>query len=208
MAGECRRDARLRTGRPEFVARKLLHNEAVVRLVSIKGLNYIIAISPCIWPGFIRLESLALGVACKVEPVPAPALAVSRRGEQAVHHSFESLRRTVGDESLHFFRSGRQARQVEGGAAEQRDLIRRTTRLDAFGLQFRQNELIDRVADPRLLLHYGRGLVGNLLKGPEFALALGERIGGQQQGATGEQSYSDSTHRVPQGVDNRMRRLS
>ena len=50
VAVEARRDARLRIVRPQLVARDLLLDEAVVRLVGIERLDHVIAISPRIRP--------------------------------------------------------------------------------------------------------------------------------------------------------------
>ena len=62
-----------------------------------------------------RLErvGLVLGVAGHVEPVPAPALAVVRRGQQPVDHLGEGVGRLVGQERLDLLRRRRQADQVE-----------------------------------------------------------------------------------------------
>ena len=174
---------------PQFVAGDLLLDEAVVGLVRVEGLDHVIAVAPGIRAGFIGLEALAVGVAGEVEPVAAPALAVLRRGEQAVDHFFESLRRVVGQEGVDFLRRGRQAGEVEGGAAEQRDLVGRLRGLDALGFELGQDEGIDGSCGPTSSVFTTGGVcVFNLLERPEFALALGKRIGGEQQGATGKQS--------------------
>ncbi len=69
----------------EFVARELLDDEAVKRLVLIERADHPVAIFPRMGLGLISLVAAGLGVAGHVEPVTSPALAVMWRGEEAVH---------------------------------------------------------------------------------------------------------------------------
>ena len=55
---------------------------------------------------------LGVGVAGDVEPVPAPALAVMRRGQQPIDDPGEGIRRPVVFERLDFLGGRRQADQV------------------------------------------------------------------------------------------------
>ena len=80
--------------------------------------------------------------------MPRPALAVTRRGEQAVHHFGEGVGRIVVDEGLHFFRCRQQAGKVERGAADQRDFVGRGRGVQTLLLQLRENEGIDIVSNP------------------------------------------------------------
>ena len=82
--------------RIQLVARDLLLDEAVVGLVLVERLDHVIAIAPDVGPRLIALEAFAIGVARQVQPVPRPALAVVRRGEQAVDHFLERIGRGVG----------------------------------------------------------------------------------------------------------------
>ena len=91
----------------EFVAGDLLADETVVRLVLIEGLNYVIPIAPDIGTRFIGLETIGIGISRQVEPVPAPALAILRGGEQTVHYFRECVGRVIGQEPLHVFGRGR-----------------------------------------------------------------------------------------------------
>ena len=143
VPAEARRDPRLRTLRPQFVARDLLLHEAVVRLIAIQRIDHVIAIAPGVRPRFVALEALALRVARQVEPVPSPALAVLRRCQQAIHHLRERIRRLVGDKRIDFGRRRRQSDQVERRAPQQRDLVRGRPRRDRLRLQFRRDEAID-----------------------------------------------------------------
>ena len=106
---------RLRGRQP--VGGNLFENETVVRLVLIETADDIVAVGPGegIKVVLVVAARLALGVAVArhVEPVPTPALAVMRRGEQPFHHLCKRVWRMVVDERLHFFRRGRQADEVK-----------------------------------------------------------------------------------------------
>src|SRR5690348_9211995 len=60
----------------QLVARDLLFDESIVRLVLIEGLNDVIAITPDVRPGLIGFEPCAIGITRKIQPVAAPPLAV------------------------------------------------------------------------------------------------------------------------------------
>ena len=57
--------------------------------------------------------AVGVGVAGQVEPVPAPALAVVRRRQQAIHQALVGVGPRVGDEVVDLLRRRRQAEQVE-----------------------------------------------------------------------------------------------
>jgi hypothetical protein len=66
----------------QLVARDLLDEKAIVRLVGVERLDDVIAVSPGVRPGQILLAlPLRVGVPGQVEPVAAPPLAVARRSE-------------------------------------------------------------------------------------------------------------------------------
>src|SRR5690348_4333388 len=62
--------------RPKLVACDLLLHEPVVRLVIVKGLDHIIAITPGIWVIRVGLIAGAVRVSHHVQPVARPSLAV------------------------------------------------------------------------------------------------------------------------------------
>ena len=68
----------------------------------------------------IDVIAVRVGIAGEVEPLHRHALAVLRRGEQAVHLLFVGVGGFVGEEGFDFAGRGRQAGEVEGQAAEQR----------------------------------------------------------------------------------------
>ena len=89
-----------------------------------------------------------LGVAHQVEPVPGPAFAVVRRGEQPIDDLLVGAGRFVGQKGIDLGRRRRQADQVERHAAQQRALVGRRRRRQAGRFEPRQNESIDRRLDP------------------------------------------------------------
>src|SRR5437762_862569 len=89
MADISSRKARFKILRREFIARDLLADKSIIRLVGIEGVDHVIAIAPDIRTGLIFLKAFALGVTSQVQPMPGPALAVTRRIEQLVHNSLK-----------------------------------------------------------------------------------------------------------------------
>src|SRR5262245_56881597 len=60
----------------KLVTSNLLEQKAVVRFICIECPNHVVAISPGMLA--IRIALLGIGVARQIQPVPRPALAVSR----------------------------------------------------------------------------------------------------------------------------------
>ena len=87
--------------------------------------------------------------------MPAPALPVVGRGEQAVHGLFVRGGRAVGEETLNLFGSGRQTREVQAEPAQECVAVSFRRRLDILALQTRQDETVDRSPHPPGLLHRG-----------------------------------------------------
>ncbi len=197
VAVEAGGDARLGIVGPHLVAGDLLLHEAVVGLVVVEGVDHVVAIAPGIGTRSSALKPSLSAIARQVEPVPPPALAVLRRGEQAVDHFVVGVGRVVGDEGGDLFGSRRQAGEVEGGAAQQCDLIGGRGGLDLLGFELGENELVDGIARPRRMLHGRRRLRLDLLERPEIALPLGEGIGGQERRETNENRQGCSSHASP-----------
>src|SRR5262245_49546028 len=63
----------------EFVARKLFLDETIGWLVVVEGFGHVVAIAPGIGTVAVEFESVGIGEAHKVEPVPRPSFAVVRR---------------------------------------------------------------------------------------------------------------------------------
>ena len=166
-----RRQRGLVLRRREPVAGNLLADELVVRKIVVERLDDVIAIGPrkrvvglilrVVVPVAARVR-----VARHVQPVTAPTLAVSRRGEQAIHHGLESLRRFVRNESIDLGRRRRQAGEVEGRTANQRALIRERRGGHALRFELREHELVEVAFRPlgRVLHHRNRRSFHRLIR--------------------------------------------
>ena len=99
--------------RRQQVAGDLEPDEIRIGHVAIEGLDDPVAVAPGFAEVALRgqLDQVAgIGVADDVEPVPAPPLAIGRRGQQPVHHPREGVGRRVGQERLDLLGGRRQAR--------------------------------------------------------------------------------------------------
>jgi hypothetical protein len=61
----------LQVVRPEFVARDLLLDEPVVRLIGLERLNDVVAVPPGIAVVHVRLEAARIGIPHDIQPVPS-----------------------------------------------------------------------------------------------------------------------------------------
>ena len=159
--------------RSELVGRHLFQDEPVERLVLVEGADDVIAIGPgvritIILPDLLHI-ALGVGVARHVQPVSAPAFAVMRGGQQAVHHLGKGVRRIVGQKILHLLRGGRQADQIERRAADQRALVRQRIGLHVVGFQLGQNEIVNRGLDPVGFLDLRHRRILDGFEGPMIA---------------------------------------
>ena len=92
-----------------------------------------------------------------------------RRGQQAIDECLVRLGARIGEKGVDLIGRGRQARQVEGGPANQRRLPGRRRRCETLGLEPRQHEPIDRVLAPGRVAHRGRLVSTYRLEGPVLA---------------------------------------
>ncbi len=145
-------------GLAKLIGGELLADELIVGQVVVEGRDHVVAIGVGIRIAAVLGEDVALGVgvAGHVEPVPAPALAVGGRGQQAIDHLGVGVGRGVVFERFDLVGRGRQAGQVECRAAQQRAPIgpRRGTQFVVF--QPRENEAIDRAGGPVCVLDWRR----------------------------------------------------
>ena len=172
----------LRVGlRRHQVAGDLLPDEAVEGLVAVQGVDDVVAVAEGVGEGDVLVEAVRVGVAGDVEPVAAPAFAVVGRGEEPVDDPGEGVGALVGQEVLDLgFRRG-QADQVERGAAEKRAPVGWRHRREAAFLEARQDEAIEGMADPVLVLDVGQRRVFDPPERPVFAAgAVVERLGGSR----------------------------
>ena len=82
------------------VAGDLLRDEPVERHVGVHRVDHVVAVLPGVRVGDVPRRAGRLGIAGHVEPVPAPALAELRRGEQAIDDAREGVRRGVLEECV------------------------------------------------------------------------------------------------------------
>ena len=108
----------------ELIGGELLHDELVVAQVGIERRDHVVAVGvgKRIAPILGEHIALRVGVAGHVEPVPAPALAVAGRREQAVDQLRERIGRLVGLERVDLLGGRRNAPEVDRRAADQRSL--------------------------------------------------------------------------------------
>ena len=85
----------------------------------------VIAIAPGVAVGHVLVEAVGVGVAGHVEPVPAPPLAVRRRGQQPIDHPIERVGPIVGEERVNLVGRRRQTGQVERHPANECSLVGR-----------------------------------------------------------------------------------
>ena len=90
--------------------------------VLVKRLDHVVAIAPGIRKDVVFVHAGRVGIARDIEPVPAPTLAILRRGEQPVDDLREGIRGVVRQKLVDLLQSGRQARQIECRAPQQRQL--------------------------------------------------------------------------------------
>ena len=113
------------------ISRQLRFDEAVVRHVVVERLDHPVAINIRAreWHVAailgIQAAHIVFGIARHIQPVTAPALAVTRRRKQPVDHLLERVGRLVVHERVHFLGRGRQAGQIQRGAADQCPPVRR-----------------------------------------------------------------------------------
>ena len=165
------------------VAGDLLAKELVVGFVVAEGVDDVV-------PVFVHLRNRevggvarGIGIADHVEPVPAPAFAVLLGGEHLVDPVFEGFGRIVGDEGRDFLAGSGKAGEVEGGAAEESGFVGLLAGLEAFFLQLRVDELIDRITVPLGAVGRGRDGLVQGLEGPEGFLVGTEHVRGGRRGA-------------------------
>ena len=71
------------------IPRDVLGDKLVVAHIRIQRANHVVPVLICIRNERLELVPARLRVAHKVEPVPRPAFAEMRRGEEAIHRLFE-----------------------------------------------------------------------------------------------------------------------
>ena len=149
----------VRSARKKHIARKLLLDEACIRLVVVEGLDDVVAIRPCVGPELVFVVAARVGVLHHVEPVPSPALTVVLRSEQTIDQPLISRRlRARGfllrlfHKRFDFVRRWRQANQIKVQPPNEYSRIRRLRRSQLLLGQCFDDEEVDGVFDGRLLI--------------------------------------------------------
>ena len=128
---------------------QLLADELRERRVAIERADHVIAIRPGGRPRQVGLVPLALAEPNDVQPVPPPALAVLRRGQQPIDERVHTrVGRDRGDKGVDVVRGRRKTGQIERDAADQGRRIGRRCRRQPVRIQTGQNKGIDRRLDP------------------------------------------------------------
>ena len=133
----------------DLVGGDLQAQELVVRQILVEGVHHPVAVSVGVRvaPFFQEHVTLRVGVAGDVEPVAGPAFAEGRRGEQAVDELLGGLRVLVVDVGGNFFGGRVEAPERKRQATDDDFAGRLRIEVETGGLQFREYETIQRLAD-------------------------------------------------------------
>ena len=134
------------------VAGNLLPNEAVERSVLVERPDHVVPIAPDVGEGAV-IAAVGIGVPHNVQPMPPPALAVTRVSKQPVDFPPVCVRVWITGESTHLLRSRGQADKIEIEAPQQEPLGGRRGGSQLPALQLGQDEGIDRVLHPLVMAH-------------------------------------------------------
>ena len=135
------------------VAGQLLDRELIERHVAIEGVDHPIAKRPHL-AIIVDMNAVGVGIAGGIEPIATPMFALARRGQQPIDIFFIGVGRFVVRGILRLARAsgGRPVRSRHTRRASVRR-IGFGRRLQAVLLELRQNEAVDRIADPSGVLH-------------------------------------------------------
>ena len=136
--------------RLENIAGELFLHEAVVGLVVVEALDDVIAVVPGAVAWVVVFEPFALGVADDVEPVPPPAFAVVRRGEEVIDNALVGSIRRIGHEGLDLLGARRKADQIEEQPPDEGPRISGGRRAKAGSPKPFEHPGIDRPPRPRI----------------------------------------------------------
>ena len=166
----------------DLVAGELVRQELVVRHVRVERVDHPVAVAPGGGLLAVPLVAVRLRVADKVEPVPAPALAVVRRREQAVDEALPGVGALILLEGLDLLQGRRQPGQVVGCAPDQCPAVGGGRRFEAGRLDSGEQEVVDRVERPVRVRHRGNVGAHERSHGPPCTVGVGdlERVLGRR----------------------------
>ncbi len=140
----------------EQVAGELLDGEPVERHVLVEHADHPVAVGPHL-AVVVEVVAVRVGITRGVEPVAGAMFAPAGRFKQAVDKPRVRVRCLIGHERLDHLRRRGQAGQIKAEPPDQCPPIGFGGGFQPLLLELRQDEAIDRIADPRLLLHRGQG---------------------------------------------------
>ena len=114
----------------------------------LNDVDQVVAIGPGIGPDPILVVAMSLGEMNQIHPVPRPALAIMRTGEQAIDQPFIGVGRSIARGTGDLLGSRRQADQVEREPADQGAAVGLGRRLEILFLELGEDEGVDRVPGP------------------------------------------------------------
>ena len=120
----------------------------IVRLIAVKGVDDPVTVFDGLTDRVIGTITRRVRVARDIQPVAAPALAVSFGIEQSIDDFVESIRLTVVKKCVDFLGGGRQAGEVKRGAPNQCSLVCPWYRSQFFRVESGANETVDSCLAP------------------------------------------------------------
>ena len=134
--------------RRKQIARELLGEKAIERLVAVERRDHVVAVAPRVRVEDVRLLAAGFRVARDVEPVAAPALAELRACEQAVDDMRECVLRRVGLERADLRLARRKPSEIEARATDQRAAVGGSSGGEVLLGELREEQRVDRVVRP------------------------------------------------------------
>ena len=131
----------------EHVTGDLLDRELIERHVVVVGIDHPVPPAPHAALA-VGLVPVRVGIPGGVQPLHGHPLTVSGRLEQPVDHRLVRTGRVVAEEGVDLGHRRRQSGKVQGHTANQRRTVRLGRGAQAFSLEPRENEVVDRVAHP------------------------------------------------------------
>ena len=110
---------RVETRLRQQIAGEMFADELVVGQVAVEGANEIVTVTPGHRQFRIALAAVRFAIAHQIHPMPRPALAETRRGQQPIHYFRVGLGRRIVKKLALLRRRRRQAREREGDPTQQ-----------------------------------------------------------------------------------------
>ena len=85
------------------IARNLLGQKLIERNIAIERVDHVVAIAECVRVGDVLVDTVRIGIARDIEPVPTPALTVHRVFEKRINATLVGVGRAIGLKRRDFF---------------------------------------------------------------------------------------------------------